>query len=490
MFSARCKLPGYPNDTFELQNPYHESLVNKTIPVTDGKLSECKMFDVNKTAGNPGKSETETECSEWVYDKSVFTSTVVTDLDLVCSNTIYRSHTSMMISAGKFVGALASSIAGDYFGRRSVYTFMMLGLAVSSVGVVFAYNVPLLMACRFVAGASSVGASISCSLISSELLGTSKRRWTSVATRISSVLVKLMITLLAFFLRDWHYFQASLAVPVVFVLAGFFFVPESPRWLVSKGRFKEAQKVLDAVAKANGKVPTSRFEQGAIHTIRDVLAKQETKKTASPLSLFRVPRLTKRYIFLYFAWILTAMCSFGLALNVSNMSGDIFVNFLLLTAADVVALFLFAGLVEHVGRRPLIVGVSGAGGLACLATILPVALGGSDWILRLLSLGGRVYVSTGTPGLHTMSFELFPTVLASFGLGSCNMLSRVGGLASPYVADLSLYVKGAWGPALPQIVFGVSGLVTAILVFTLPETKGRLLPETVQDAENFGRILM
>ena len=51
-----------------------------------------------------------------------------------------------------------------------------------------------------------------------------------------------------------------------------------------------------------------------------------------------------------------------------------------------------------------------------------------------------------------------------------------------YVTD------GQWGPALPQIVFGVSGVLTAVLVLmVLPETKGRLLPETVLDAIAFGR---
>ena len=49
------------------------------------------------------------------------------------------------------------------------------------------------------------------------------------------------------------------------------------------------------------------------------------------------------------------------------------------------------------------------------------------------------------------------------------------------------YVSGVWGPALPQIVSGVAGILTAILVFFLPETRGRLLPETVRDAEMFGR---
>ena len=45
-------------------------------------------------------------------------------------------------------------------------------------------------------------------------------------------------------------------------------------------------------------------------------------------------------------------------------------------------------------------------------------------------------VSSALSGIYVMSPELYPTVLRSFGLGSCSMVSRLGGIASPYVADL------------------------------------------------------
>ena len=69
------------------------------------------------------------------------------------------------------------------------------------------------------------------------------------------------------------------------------------------------------------------------------------------------------------------MCSYGLNLNVTNMSGDIFVNFSLMTVGDIVALLLFALLVERVGRRLFLLVTAGMGGLACLAAILPSMLG-------------------------------------------------------------------------------------------------------------------
>ena len=60
----------------------------------------------------------------------------------------------------------------------------------------------------------------------------------------------------------------------------------------------------------------------------------------------------------------------------------------------------------------------------------------AEWIARGPSITGRMFVAAAFMCIYVMSPELFPTVLRSFGLGSCSMLSRIGGLASPYVADL------------------------------------------------------
>ncbi|KAK7487326.1 hypothetical protein BaRGS_00021415 [Batillaria attramentaria] len=483
----RCKIPTYPNDTYELQSADHASLVNETIPLRNGEYTKCTLYDVMESDGT--ENRTERACNEWVFDKSVFTATLVTELNLVCERKIYRSHSSMMLFAGKFVGAFLNSMGGDYFGRRRVYTFMMLALIASSIGIIFVSNLPALMAFRFMAGAFTTGSYLGIFVITTELLGTRYRRYASIASKSAITVSMLTLTLLAYLLRNWQHFQASLTTPTIFLFIGYFFIPESPRWLVSKGRYEEAQKVLELVARVNGKSLPPSFQIEALASIDSASAASgaEGKQSVSPLSLFRIPRLFLRYTLLYFCWTLIVMTLYGLLLNVSNMSGNIFLNFGIMSTLDVVSITLFALLIERVGRRSFVIGAVGVGGLACLATILPAVLGGNDWVTQGLSLSGRMFVSATMAAMYTMSPELFPTVLRSFGLGSCSMMSRIGGIASPYIADLNTYVMGTFGAVLPQMVFGAAGLLTAIMMFFLPETRGRPLPETVRDAELFGR---
>lgn len=476
----RCKLPDYPNDTYEVQSVHHAWLINYTIPRTaKGSYQDCSLYDVTPPEDGATMNMTLSHCDQWVYDRSVFSETLASELNLVCDRKIHRSTANMMIFAGKFVGAFLSSVCGDQFGRRRVYFFMLLSMLGSAIGMVFTTSLPLLLAFRFLLGATTTGCYLSAYVIGMELMGKSQRQHISLSFKISEIVMSLLGVVFASWLRDWSNFQAALAATCLPVVIAYFFIPESPRWLVSKGRLEEAQKIMDNIAHTNGAPPPPRLDNHE--------EKLQTSPRASAFGLFRYPCLLLRYTLLYCCWILVVMCIYGLMLNVSNMSGDIFVNVTMMTSVDVLSLLFYVLTIERFGRRLVLVVSSAVGGLACLATILPTVLGGDDWIFRGLSIVGRWFMSVSFMAIYVISPELFPTVMRSFGLGSCSMLARIGGLASPYVADLNTYVTGAWGQALPQIVFGASGVVTSAMMAAMPETKGRHLPETVLDAVHFGR---
>lgn len=80
VFSFRCKIPAYTNDTYDIQSEFHALLVSQTIPITSkGDHSKCTVneADDNKTISN---NQSTRACSEWVYDRSEFFSTFVTQV--------------------------------------------------------------------------------------------------------------------------------------------------------------------------------------------------------------------------------------------------------------------------------------------------------------------------------------------------------------------------------------------------------------------------
>ena len=62
-------------------------------------------------------------------------------------------------------------------------------------------------------------------------------------------------------------------------------------------------------------------------------------------------------------------------------------------------------------------------------------------------------------------------------IGMCSTLARIGGILAPSVAQVGYYQ-----PEIPYFIFGFSTLIGGACAFLLPETKGKKLPDTVEDA--------
>ena len=60
------------------------------------------------------------------------------------------------------------------------------------------------------------------------------------------------MTLLAYLIRSWVNLQLSFACTSLVLVSYFFLVPESPRWLISKGQTEKAENILKRIAKYNG----------------------------------------------------------------------------------------------------------------------------------------------------------------------------------------------------------------------------------------------
>lgn len=78
LINARCKIPGYDNDTYAIQSPYHEALVNQTIPLNPKDkrqpYEKCHYYRASNQTGTMERIQ----CSQWVYDRSIVRETFTT----------------------------------------------------------------------------------------------------------------------------------------------------------------------------------------------------------------------------------------------------------------------------------------------------------------------------------------------------------------------------------------------------------------------------
>merc|ERR1719209_2246304 len=271
----------------------------------------------------------------------------------------------------------------------------------------------------------------------------------------------------------------SLTVYIALLFLSYYFLlPESVRWLVQRGRHREAREVVARVARGNG---------------RGVLGEEELQQYRAPLAstttsteglghLARSPVLRKRFLNVNLNWVVITLIYYGLSMNASSLAGDVFTNFTLLALAEFPGYLLAYLGMRRLGRRATLAGSLLVGGISCLAASLtPASVPALGTMFYLLGKFGAT-AAFGTTYLYTS--ELFPTGVRNACVGLSSMCGRVGAILSPYVASLGVLTGLPW---LPMAVFAALASLSGLLTLLLPETLGLPLPSTIEEAEGMGR---
>ena len=81
-------------------------------------------------------------------------------------------------------------------------------------------------------------------LITVELLPTEKKTFVSMMINFPFVIGEALMCLIAMATRDYRYMHLAGYIPLIGLFPLWFLIPESPRWLLAKGRVEEAQEVI------------------------------------------------------------------------------------------------------------------------------------------------------------------------------------------------------------------------------------------------------
>ncbi|XP_023930356.1 organic cation transporter protein, partial [Lingula anatina] len=335
----RCAIPDLANDTFEIQGTWHQYLLNQTIPVDEnGKYEGCLWRSENYP-----RNSSVLPCEDWVYDTSVFPKTFPTEFGLFCDSSLLINMANVVYLSGVALGAIVGGLAADYIGRKPVSFIACLVHGVGGLGAAFSPNYGAYVAFRFFVG-SCHGILINSVVVLCIEFVSPRRRMVSVCTLAMSWGVGLVLTTpVAYLIRDWRYLQLAVALPSFLYLGLWWIIPESPRWLLSRGRYKEAESIVRWAARVNKR---------AIPEVVQLLDERslKTTPTLSPLKIVHAPRLMARTAVAVCGWITVSMSWYGLTLNQGSLDGDIFINALVLSVIDLIAYSLLI-FINKIGRR-------------------------------------------------------------------------------------------------------------------------------------------
>jgi len=403
---------------------------------------------------------------------------------------------------GCFIGAFFAGTLADRMGRRNVMRIAALLFLGGALVQGFAHLQPIFVIARIIGGMAVGAASVLSPAYISEVVPANIRGRMTTIQQIMIISGLTAAFVVNYYLAHaagastgrlggieaWRWMYLMQALPAAIFLVALFLIPESPRYLVSKGRGEEAQSVLTRLFGADAataKLAEIRASFNVDHRpkLRDVL--DPVKGGIRPvvwagLLLAVFQQLVGINVIFYYGSTLWQLAGFTEAdsLLINIVSG----------AVSIAACLVTVALVDRIGRKPLL--LIGSAGMAVTLFVLVYAFGHGS-----LDAAGKLHLSPqlGTtavvaanlyviffnlswgPVMWVMLGEMFPNQIRGSALAVCGFAQW---FANYLVAQSFPVMAAKLGLATSYTFYAVCAVISFFLVQKfIHETKGKELEE-------------
>lgn len=377
---------------------------------------------------------------------------------------------------GMAVGASLAGLLADRIGRRQVFALTLLVYGIATGAAALSTGVAMLIALRFVVGLGLGGELPVASTLVSEYAPRKVRGRVVVALEAFWALGWLAAALIGFFVvpaseYGWRWALAAGVIPTVYAIVVRFGLPESVRFLETKGRFAEAEEAVQRFERAGDVEPVSSPDIiPPVHKGGDGIWSPTLRvRTAALWAVWFCINLS---YYGAFTWIPTLLVSRGFTLTKS------FEFTLYITLAQLPGYLAAAILIEIWGRRAtlatFLVGSAVGAALYGLASA-PWQIIAAGCVLSFFNLGAW-------GALYAVGPEIYPTTVRGTGTGAAAAFGRIASVIAPLIVPPLLLAGG------PLLVFGVFGTAFALgagAALSLPERKDVALDA---EAESGARV--
>jgi len=382
---------------------------------------------------------------------------------------------------GTIIGAFSIGGPADKYGRKNCLKVIAFTYLCASLGTAFSWNWYSFLVFRFVGGIAVGASSVLAPMYIAEIVP-SEYRGRMVALAQFNIVFGI---LLAFFSNlivsyyvtgpaQWRWMLGVMAIPSVIFFILLFFIPFSPRWLVSKGRNEEAKKVLrylsnnEEEAAASYKEITEFFKQESAKGKEVLFCKKYSKLIWLAVAIAAFNQLSGINAVLYYAPHIFQMAGAGVKASLLQS--------VIVGGTNLVFTMLALSVIDMFGRRKLmLVGSFGyiisLGILAATFFKYGTAFTSSSAVIVLASLILFIAAHAFGQGAVIWVFisEIFPNTVRAKGLalGSFThwMMAAIISWTFPIIANIS------GGVIFTVYAVCMVGQLIWVL-FVMPETKG------------------
>eukprot|EP00347_Sterkiella_histriomuscorum_P021166 403334998 len=307
-----------------------------------------------------------------------------------------------------------------------------------------------------------------------------------------------------FISKDWFYlYWYFLSICMIGTLISFF-MPESPRYLISIGDFKRARESFEFISKMNGKKPLDpqleRFVEELEYKSKkpqhqhhdhiwgtenqnynqDDLNDLTTISSKSDFwSLFTIKMYVINIIMMNIAWSASSFTYYMVGFYIKYIPGDIFQNVMISSLSESIACLISGFLALLLGTKNTLIMcflIGGTFGLA-LAFVDPHY----ETTILLCLLLTKFGVSSSLSLCFLVTSEYFPIIYSATVFGACNIFARVISIFAPLIAEIN--------PPLPMIIYGVFCFMSVLGTSFLSKDKraGQAIDDALYQASPLNR---
>ena len=423
------------------------------------------------------------------YDTGVISGAILfieADLGL---NTFYQGLVVSSLLLGAMAGAGVAGPLSDRLGRRRIIIIAAIIFTVGALGAALAPNVTVLVLFRIVLGVAVGAAALIVPLYLSEVAPTEIRGAVSSLNQLMivvGILIAYIVNALLAASEAWRTMLGLAVVPSLVLLVGMYFMPETPRWLVSRGREDEARDVLrqtrdeESVEREVTEIKeVERDEEGGLSELAAPWVRPALV-VAVGLAIFQ--QIIGINTIIYYAPTTLTEAGFGdQAATYANVA---------IGVLNVVMTLVAIRLIDRSGRVPLLVGglvgmIASLVVLGASSLLLPAPQSPTDplAIITLACLAAFIasFAVSWGPTVWVMLPEILPLRIRGTAMGLAIFLHWGANFAVSQTFPVLLASVGA------GVVFlGYAVVALAALLFVrsrVTETKGRSLEEIEADLQ-------
>jgi putative MFS transporter len=380
---------------------------------------------------------------------------------------------------GQLVGAIFFGWMAEKHGRIKSEFWTILLMSVMSLVCVFTGNIMGLMIARFVQGIGVGGGNpVAAAYINELSLPHNRGRFFMMYELIFplGLLAAAQAGTLLVPSIGWQSMFIVGGVPGLIIVCFIWFLPESPRWLISKGRLDEAEKIIEQIEASTpdrivpkAKAPVllvgpDAATPGAKAGVRELFAPFYRRRTLVVWTLWATAYFVNNGLNNWLPSLYKTVYHLPLqeSLRLASLSNVL----------SVIFVFVAALLVDKVGRRRWVICAFIISGLLLLTLYLSGA--SSVYAVMLLGSGSYAVMGTATILLFLYTPEIYPTRMRAVGTALATSWFRLASAVSPAIVGL---VLGAEGLVPVFLMFAGVCAVGAVAAMGMTETRLKSLEE-------------